>query len=57
MMIIEPRRLSGLLSLETVQLAKIDNFIWPSCNAAPSTQLKIRRFRSQTAKEITVNLE
>jgi len=56
-MIIEPRRLSGLLSLETVQLAKIDNFIWPSCNAAPSTQLKIRRFRSQTAKEITVNLE
>ena len=40
MMIIEPRRLSGLLSLETVQLAKIDNFIWPSCNAAPSTQLK-----------------
>jgi hypothetical protein len=46
-----------LLSLETVQLAKIDNFIRAELRHRAEYAIQILRFRSQTAKEITVNLE
>ena len=53
-MIIEPRRLSVLLSLETVQLAKIDNFIWAKLRRGAEYAIE---FGISAPKRQKINLE